>query len=648
VIGNDSRRMLMNPGRRPRPVLLVVCGWLAAVGSVQAEVRLTSIVLDGRDVVLDAPPSAPPATPSEGPPPEGGRRTIRVPAAVRSPVGRVSGTLTIDYAGPAAREPTGPVATEADSPPPMARATRLRHRLDGIDDDWRDTPAHVRVFVQFLDASRRVLDTTEYHLEGESPGWRAEPELSDFHAHRFVSTAPARTAFVTAHFLSHGGAEVVGRIGIDRVVLTVTSPDGSPVEHPFPLTVGDAPPHPLDAPTAWTRRGGRSAMAQMRQRPGPPPRPILVLLDDDPANYGNWSMVSGAAVKAGDRVELSWESAHSLGVGGAARADYADLEPGLHLFRVGAFGPGGEPTEDRALLALDVFVPWHLRPETWLAGLAVGLAGAVAGGRTLSLRRMQRRLDAAERAHALERERTRIARDLHDEVGSALTEIAMQHYWVHQDMAASAPPATLDRLERARQSAVDLVRNVDAIVWAVNPANDTLDRFVPYLTHSVEQFLEAAGVAARIDVPDRPPALALDGAVRHALFLVVREAVNNAVRHGHPDTVRLAITITDAETPRSPPAKTPRSPPAKTPRSPPAKTLSILIADDGGGLPADLVGGAEDRAHASDAAAGSRSGLTNMRRRVEELGGRFTIASEPGAGTIISVAVPIPAHAAVS
>ena len=61
----------------------------------------------------------------------------------------------------------------------------------------------------------------------------------------------------------------------------------------------------------------------------------------------------------------------------------------------------------------------------------------------------------------------------------------MQNFWVYREMQGAAPPATLDRVEKARQSAVDLVRSVDAIVWAVNPANDTLQRFVPDLTHSV-------------------------------------------------------------------------------------------------------------------------------------------------------------------
>jgi signal transduction histidine kinase len=222
---------------------------------------------------------------------------------------------------------------------------------------------------------------------------------------------------------------------------------------------------------------------------------------------------------------------------------------------------------------------------------------------------MKRRLEEVERAHALERERTRIARDLHDEIGAGLTEIAMQNFWVHREMQGAAPSATLDRVEKARQSAVDLVRSVDAIVWAVNPANDTLDRFVPYLTHSIEQFLDAAGVRLRIDVPDDVPPVPLAGAVRHSLFLVAREAVNNAVKHAGPAAVSLTVAIAGGR-------------------------LSLTIEDDGRGFEADrLMAGANPA---------QRSGLHNMRRRVEDLGGCFAIRSRPGGGTAVVVDVLLP------
>ena len=159
----------------------------------------------------------------------------------------------------------------------------------------------------------------------------------------------------------------------------------------------------------------------------------------------------------------------------------------------------------------------------------------------------------------------------------------------------------LSRSERVCQSAVELIRSVDAIVWAVNPKNDTLDRFVGYLTSSAEQFTGAAGIRLRFDVPDEIPPLPLAGRTRHDLYLIVREAINNAVKHAQATAISLCVTI-DRD------------------------TLRIAVEDDGQGF--DPESRADDGRHA---------GLANMRRRAEDLGGRLTITSRPGGGTRVEI-----------
>ena len=194
----------------------------------------------------------------------------------------------------------------------------------------------------------------------------------------------------------------------------------------------------------------------------------------------------------------------------------------------------------------------------------------------------------------------------------------MQTDWVRRDVQGLASAATVARAEKACASAMDLVRSVDAIVWAVNPANDTLDRFVPYLTHSAEQFLDAAGVNVRFDVPEKVPPLPLAGTVRHDLFLVVREAINNAVKYARAKVVRLGVRLENGAVHGS---------------HANSSKLVITIEDDGQGflLPTSVPG----VKHAG------RSGLANMQRRVEDLGGRFVIESRPGTGTRIELAVPL-------
>jgi signal transduction histidine kinase len=564
------------------------CG-LAQTAAV-ADVRITRVIIDGRDAAGVA------ADVGRG----GERPALRVDAGAR---------MEIHVAEVAGSE--SPLEEEAAPTAPFAGGHRLRYRLDGVDVAWRDAPAEARALLQFVDMSGDTVDNRDTAIRGESPSWHGAPERSGFVPHRITAVAPPLATHVTANFLSHGGNEVVGMIGIDDVVFEVSSPDSDqPARYPIAITPSDADFHPLDTPTGWTRRGSRGTMARIRTRPEPTPHPILVLLDDDPKRYGNWSMLKGVAVKPGDRVTLSWTSSCSLGVGGELVADYRDLQPGTYWFRAGLFRPGGEPTGKETSLAIQVIVPWYERPATWLAGGLLGVGAAVAIARSVALRRIKRRLEEVERAHSLERERTRIARDLHDEVGAGLTEIAMENFWVQREMEGKAPPATLERVERARQSAVDLVRSVDAIVWAVNPANDTLDRFVPYLTHSFERFLDAAGVRARLDVPDTVPRVTVEGAVRHSLFLVVREAVNNAVKHARPTYVALGIRVDPGK-------------------------LWIDVEDDGCGIePQTVARAARD--------GGSRSGLGNMQRRIDELGGHCTIASSPDGGTRVAIEVPLP------
>jgi alpha-galactosidase len=207
--------------------------------------------------------------------------------------------------------------------------------------------------------------------------------------------------------------------------------------------------------------------------------------------------------------------------------------------------------------------------------------------------------------HVLEQERARIARDLHDDIGAGLTEIAMQSSLVRRDIDPNTSEAALHRVDRVRQSASELTRNIDEIVWALNPANDTLERFVSYLSHATTQFLNAAGLAVRFDIPAELPATVLSGKVRHYLFLVLREALNNAVKYAKADLVQIRLQVAD-------------------------DTLSFVVEDNGCGFKPESIG-----------ADGTHEGLASMRDRLKEIGGQFKLTSLPGSGTRVEFSVPL-------
>lgn len=485
-------------------------------------------------------------------------------------------------------------------------SARLRFKLEGHDEGWRDLPVRMRAIVYFRDRAQRIVGSGEFYLTGETPGWRGAVEQSDFVARSEQVTAPGRSASVRVSFISHGGEAGMGVLGADGVRLRIEGAGGDrPKVFDLDVTKGLDLTHPLGSPANWIREGSRAELAQLRTRPLPEPHPILVIHDDDPDFFGNWATSSSMPVAPGDRVTLEWQTAHSVGGSSPGVGEYPRLNPGSYFFRVAAAKASGEPTGEEAALAIVVLAPWYRRPESWLVIGALTAAAAAWMGRVASQRQMQRRLAGLEREQALERERARIARDLHDHVGAGLTEIAMQSDWVRSDLRESPTARTRQRVERICQSATELARSVDEIVWAVNPANDTVRRFVNYLTQCTAQFLDAAGLRVRFDIPEDLPDAPLPGKVRHCLFLAVREALHNAARHAQADLVRLEIRIEDG-------------------------TLRLAVEDDGCGCEGE-----------PSPEAGTQDGIANMGRRMDEIGGRFHLSNRETGGTRVEFATPL-------
>lgn len=541
------------------------------------DIRITQVGMDGRvrDVPVESSRSAAP---------------LRIASTVR--------TLRLHF-------------TEADSD--GKPTTRLRYKLEGYDATWRDLPVKMRAIIYFRDRQGQVVGSSEFYLTGETPGWRGTVEASDFMTRRETAIAPARTASARLSFISHGGNEGIGLFGVDAVRLRVEQVPGKPPKvHDLSVTLGTELAHPLGTPANWVREGSRAELALLLRRAEPTPHPILAIQDDSPFFFGNWALSAFIPVAPSNQVTLEWQTAHSIGGSGAGQAEYSRLKPGRYWFRVAAAKANGELTGQEVSLPLVVVAPLYQRWEFWLVTGALAVAAAAWIGRVAVQRNMQRQVAALEQEQAMERERARIARDLHDNIGAGLTEIAMQSDWVHNDLAQGPTGDTRQRVERIRQSATELARSVDEIVWAINPANDTVKRFVNYLTQCAAQFVEAAGLRMRFDIPEDMPSMALLGKARHCLFLAVREALNNAVRHARADLIRLEIRAENS-------------------------SLHIAVEDNGCGFKPEQC-----------TLEGTHEGLTNMRRRMEDIGGRFQITSRSGGGTRVEFIAPLPSESPTS
>ncbi|MEI7902447.1 MAG: ATP-binding protein, partial [bacterium] len=207
--------------------------------------------------------------------------------------------------------------------------------------------------------------------------------------------------------------------------------------------------------------------------------------------------------------------------------------------------------------------------------------------------------------HTVEQERARIARDIHDNLGASLTQIALLSELAQTNF--HRPDQARGHVDNIFRFAQTLTRSVDEIVWTLNPDNDTLTRFGAYASEFAQDFLQAAGVACRLSLPECWPDVRLSPTLRHNLFLVVKEALRNVLTHAGAATVRLAMSLD-------------------------AGRLRIVIADDGRGF---------DPQAAGKGRPGGGQGLRNMRRRVQELDGTIDIAGLSGQGTTVTVEVKV-------
>jgi signal transduction histidine kinase len=156
---------------------------------------------------------------------------------------------------------------------------------------------------------------------------------------------------------------------------------------------------------------------------------------------------------------------------------------------------------------------------------------------------------------------------------------------------------------------------MDEIVWAVSPRHDTLDSLVTYLGRFAQQFLSAAALRCRLDVPMRLPAWSLSAEVRHNLFLAFKEALHNIVKHARATEVRISLDLS-------------------------AEGFALMIVDNGCGF--DWNSLRARLAAAPDAArAAGGNGLLNMRKRLEEVGGRCEWLTAHAEGTRVKFTVTV-------
>lgn len=273
-------------------------------------------------------------------------------------------------------------------------------------------------------------------------------------------------------------------------------------------------------------------------------------------------------------------------------AYYNPLRPGRYVFRVTACNADGVWSERPVALAVTVLP--HFWETRWFRLLVVG---AVVGTLALSVfwvvrRRYKRRLAALETQHAIERERLRISQDMHDQIGGILTRVSILSDVGQSENDGSPARSQFERIGTQVRSAV---QGLDEIVWATNPKNDNLPHFADYVGRFADECFENTGVRCWQEMPNDLPNLPLRADVRHNVFLALKEAFHNVLKHSGATEVWLRLTLADGR-------------------------VTVAIEDNGRGFAPEQVppGG---------------NGLDNMRSRLADGGGHTTLTSSPGKGT---------------
>jgi signal transduction histidine kinase len=304
-------------------------------------------------------------------------------------------------------------------------------------------------------------------------------------------------------------------------------------------------------------------------------------------DYGSLSYQVGGEIRYQHRVggNADWSKPTTL-----RSIGFVDMSPGKYRFEVRAVDSSGAISERPAT------VVFRVMPPLWRRWWFILLAGMGAAAAAVALHRAR-----VARAVAMERLRTRIATDLHDDIGASLSQIAILSEVLHlrTDLDAETSRTYLSRIAESSRTLVDSMSDV---VWAINPKRDRLRNLI----HRMRRFFGDAVMGKNITTSFRVPSsggdLRLDPDLRRHVYLVFKESVNNAIRHAECRHLKAELGVA-------------------------GDRLTYELQDDGRGFDRTVKSGGH--------------GIDSMKRRARELGGELRLESRPGHGTRIRLQVPM-------
>ncbi len=483
---------------------------------------------------------------------------------------------------------------------------QVRSQLQGVDERWRESAPGMSLRCQVLDAQRNVLSETEFDGVGTCSGWADRVEDSTLRPRSELIHVPQGGRELRVQ-LASGTPETTGSFVIDDLRISLPGDNSESLWVNSDFTTGTNLTSPAGVPDGWRRHGSNPAIARVVMYLDNPTRlkrdVALALVDSEQGEYGMWESVRKLtpAMEEAGMLVVSWSETYNVIPGTLHRASYVNVPSGNFTFRAIGLSHSHGP------MAASISLPIHIPPPFWqrawfwpLVTSSVVALIALAIYRD-SRRRARRKLREIRFQHTLERDRTRIARDMHDDLGTRITVLTASASLARHEIDRD-PERSRDLLDTVTKSARELVVAMDGLVWAVDPAHDSLDQFASHLTRMAEEILRDSPIRVRLHIPPELPHLRLDSNFRHNLALAAKESLHNALKHAGPCEIHLSLDYDGTR-------------------------IVIEIRDTGRGFKAGGVS--------------ARHGLANLSNRLADLGGTCVITSSPGQGTLIRFDCPL-------
>ena len=474
---------------------------------------------------------------------------------------------------------------------------RLRYTLEGYENTWHESGLAMSMNIRFYNSLGDQIDRNIYPVSGESTGWTGSLKTSSLTHRRETLIVPPQAARVAVVISSAGPPDTVGIYVVANLIVSKSSGKSGNVvllQSPFENVQDDRTID--DPPAGWVRDGMVHSMAKVVKFGQDPQTRAFAVLDEDPTSHGEWHNIveSAPAVTPGDSLVVEWNEMYSMGSGDFHEARYDGLPAGQYRFRVRGTDVMGRLTGVEASAGVFVPEPFWKTPWFWSVAVVAITTMIIGISRYFVWHRMRREVVRLKQQRALEQERLRIAHDIHDDLGARVTQISLLSAMA-QDNPALPDKARAD-FGKVSRMARELVSALYETVWAVNPENDNLEALGNYLCQMVKQLCERTPLRCRFHVRDLPHDVQLSSQTRHNISMAVKEAVHNIIKHARASEVTIRMAFTGG-------------------------VLDVSVHDDGSGFqPSDNIPG---------------NGLTNMKQRLQSIGGTCVVESGSGHGTTV-------------